>query len=365
MTNRASQNQPKSDWRNEAGPLKPLITDPSITEIMVNRFDKIFVEREGVIQEVEIKFENIEQLNRMVQAIAVATSKEVNRRHPCLDARLPDGSRINIVTPPITLDGPAITIRKFTAGGLAYADLLSSQSLDDKIVYFLKQAVRARQNIIVSGGTGCGKTTLLNVICSLLSANERIVTIEDTAELKINAKNIVRMESRLPLGNEPPIELKDLVKNALRMRPDRLIVGECRGPEAWDMLQAMNTGHDGSLTTLHANSATDALRRLESMILRAGLEMPHHVIKDDISKTINLIIQMERFIDGKRRIVEIIEVVGLDSNGYDLRKIFTYNEHDGFKSSGQTPRFWETNKNPRVKFPNGFFNPENNFKIAV
>ena len=360
-----SLNSNKSDWRNEAGPIKNLLIDSTVSEIMINRFDRIFIERRGIIEETDIKFESMEMLLRLTQAIAVATAKELNRRNPCIDARLPDGSRINIVIPPVALDGPAVTIRKFSPGGLSYSDLLNSHSVDEKIIYFLKQAVRARQNMIVSGGTGSGKTTLLNVLSSLISQSERIITIEDTAELKLASKNIVRMESRIPLGNEPAVELKDLIKNALRMRPDRLIIGECRGPEAWDMLQAMNTGHDGSLTTLHANSAPDALRRLESMIMRAGLEMPHSTVKEDIANTINIIIQMERSSDGFRRVVEIAEIQGIENNHYIIKDLFNFHPGKGFRAQGNLPRFFEHNTNPKVKFPDGFFLPDAQFKLAA
>jgi pilus assembly protein CpaF len=362
MSNQAASN--RLDWRSEAGPIRALLADTTITEIMVNRYDKIFIERNGIIQEIDVRFENVEALHRLVQAIAVATSREINRRYPYLDARLPDGSRVNIVTPPVSLDGPAVTIRKFGAKSLTYTELLQYHSVDEKILYFLKQAVRARQNIIVSGGTGTGKTTLLGTIASMVSASERIVTIEDTAELKISARNIVRMECRMPLGNEPAIEMQDLVKNALRMRPDRLIIGECRGGEAWDMLQAMNTGHSGGMTTLHANSAIDALRRLESMILRAGLDVPHRVIKEDISQIVNILIQVERSTNGKRRIIEIVELTGLDNTGYILEEIFRYHSGVGFRSKGVVPKFVSENTNPKVKFPESFFDPEVMYKIS-
>lgn len=244
------------DWRAEAGPLKIYLSDPTVSEIMVNRWDKIFVERGGSIEESTYKFANPEAVWRFVQAIAVVTKKELNNRHPYLDARLPDGSRLNIVIPPVALEGPSITIRKFSQSLLTFHHLIQSGAIDDKGIFFLNQAVQSKQNIIISGGTGSGKTTLLNILSSFIGQKERVVTIEDTAELQLGVRNIVRMETRPQIGTEDPITIFDLLKNALRMRPDRIVIGECRGVEAWDMLVAMNTGHEGSMTTLHALTIT-------------------------------------------------------------------------------------------------------------
>ncbi|MBL7670111.1 MAG: CpaF family protein [Bdellovibrionaceae bacterium] len=345
------------DWRQESGALKMHLLDPTITEIMINRWDRIFIERAGVIEESPLKFNNVDQLWRFVQAIAVIVKRELNNRHPYLDARLPDGSRLNVVIPPITLDGPTLTIRKFNPNMVSFQQMIQMGVLDDKAVYFLNQAVQLKQNIIVSGGTGSGKTTLLNILSSFIPSKERVITLEDTAELQVNVKNVVRMETRPQLGSEPAVTMHQLLKNALRMRPDRIIVGECRGVEAWDMLVAMNTGHEGSLTTLHANSGADALRRLESMILQTGLDAPRDMIQEDISKTISLIIQTERGFDGRRRIVEIIELQGRNGTEYKIESIFQNFNGKTLKSTGVVPNFVNTPRVQKNQFPQNFFDP--------
>lgn len=353
------------DWKAEAGPLKVYLSDPTVTEIMVNRWDKIFVERGGSIEESTYKFSSPEAIWHFVQAIAVVTKKELNNRHPYLDARLPDGSRLNIVIPPIALEGPSITIRKFSQNVLSYKNLVQAGAIDDKGVFFLNQAVQAKQNIIISGGTGSGKTTLLNVLSSFIPSRERVVTIEDTAELQVGVKNIVRLETRPQIGSEEPITIYHLLKNALRMRPDRIVIGECRGVEAWDMLVAMNTGHEGSMTTLHANTAVDALRRLESMIMRSGIEAPRLMIQEDIASTVDFVIQVERTHEGKRRIVEITEILGRDEVGYKSRPIFKNIFGQGFRSTGEVPEFVTNPKIVKTQFPPNFFTPDFKIKIAA
>jgi pilus assembly protein CpaF len=353
-----------TDWRQESGPLKIHLVDPTITEIMINRWDRVFIERGGIIEESSVKFNNPDQLWRFVQAISVIVKRELNNRYPFLDARLPDGSRLNVVIPPLSLDGPSLTIRKFNPKMVGFQQLIEMGVIDEKAVFFLNQAVKLKQNIIISGGTGSGKTTLLNILSSFISSKERVVTIEDTAELQVNVKNLVRMETRPQLGSEPPITMHQLLKNALRMRPDRIVIGECRSIEAWDMLVAMNTGHEGSLTTLHANSAADALRRLESMIMQTGLDAPRAMIQEDISKTISLIIQTERAFDGQRRIVEIIEVQGRTGDDYNVATIFQNFDGQGFKSTGVIPKFIEQPRAQKHQFPNGFFNPEVKIRLA-
>ncbi len=234
------------------------------------------------------------------------------------------------------------------------------------MIYFLKQAVTAKQNIIVSGGTGSGKTTILNILSSFIPNKERIVTMEDTAELQLSVKNLVRMETKPGLGNEDPTTMQELLVNALRMRPDRIIIGECRGPEAWDMLIAMNTGHEGSMTTLHANTASDSLRRLENMVLRTGQDIPHALIQNDIANTVNFVVQTERSADGRRRIVEIIEIQGLEKGIYKIQKIFNFHPQLGFLSTGQIPLFVDDPMNQkRVRFPPDFFNPEYKPKLSA
>lgn len=354
------------DWRAEAGPIKPLLLDPSVSEIMVNSWHTIFVERNGVIEESTVKFKDDDALTRFVMALSVFTGKELNRKSPCLDARLNDGYRLNIVIPPVALDGPSITIRKPTNQAKTYQELVTMGHLDAKAIYFLSQAVAAKQNIVVSGGTGSGKTTLLNILSGFIKSRERVVTIEDTAELQLKVKNIVRMETRPAIGSDPGMGMDALLRNALRMRPDRIIIGECRGTEAWDMLMAMNTGHEGSMTTIHANTAKDALRRLESMVLRVGMEAPLKMIQEDIASTINIIVQTGRSLEGKREISEIVEVTGRDGENYNLNYVFQMSG-EGIKSTGHIPGFVEEQAQmptSKVRFPADFFDPEKKITLT-
>lgn len=355
-----------TDWKVEAGPLRPLILDPNVSEIMVNTWDRVFVEKNGVIEETTIKFKDPDALMRFVQALSVTVGREVNRRYPCLDARLNDGFRLNVVVPPVALDGPSVTIRKPSAQVKNYQDLVASGDLDAKAIYFLSQAVAARQNIIVSGGTGSGKTTLLNILSGFIRSKERIVTIEDTAELQLKVRNIVRLETKPASGADTALGMDVLLRNALRMRPDRIIIGECRGAEAWDMLMAMNTGHDGSMTTVHANTAADALRRLESMILRTGTEAPLSMIQSDIANTIHIIIQTGRSLEGKREISEIVEITGRAGDEYNINPIFGMTAQ-GLLSTSYIPNFVAreiNNANPKVKFPLDFFDPEKKITLS-
>ncbi|MGZ3795505.1 MAG: CpaF family protein [Pseudobdellovibrionaceae bacterium] len=353
-----------TDWKSEAGPIKIYLNDRSISEIMVNRWDRIFVERNGIITEAEHHFQNPEALARLVRALAVTVGKELNRRFPCLDARLPDGSRLNLVVPPVSLEGPTITIRKANDSVISYHELLQKGSIDGKAIFFLNRAVYAKQNIVISGGTGSGKTTLLNVLSSFVGDHERIVTIEDTAELKIKVKNVVRLETKAATSSDPAVTMEILLKNALRMRPDRIVVGECRGAEALDMLMAMNTGHEGSLTTIHANSAADALRRLESMVLRSGIEAPLSMIQMDIANTINLIVQINRNVDGKRQVVEILEIYGRDKDTYLTREIFKYDHDKGLISTGAIPRFVLENRDDKLALSKDIFDPEKKVRLT-
>ncbi len=363
MANLPPKSAPLPDWKNDAGPIKKFLNDISITEIMVNRYDKIFIERKGVIEETDGKFDNAEHFLRFVQALAVNVGRELNRRNPFLDAKLQDGSRINIVIPPISVENPSVTIRKFSPVMIHYNNLIHHGAFDEKIVYFLNQAVLARQNIVISGGTGSGKTTLLNLLSQFIPVKERIVTIEDTCELQLSVKNIVKMECRSSVG-DVQFDIKDLLRNALRMRPDRIIIGEVRGPEAMDMLVAMNTGHDGSMSTLHANSAHDALRRIEAMVLRGQNDIPISSVRQDIASTINLIVQAARAHDGTRRITEIVEVIEKDGDEYKTARVFEFDQAKGFRSTGHMPRFVTNNQNNRVKFSSEFFDPEHKIKLS-
>ena len=296
---------------------------------------------------------------------AVSAGRELNRRHPCVDTRLPDGSRLSMIIPPVALDGPIVTIRKHKRQNITHRDLTAKGSVDEKLVVFLYQLVRCRQNIIISGGTGSGKTTLLNMMSSFIPTGERVITIEDTAELQLTVDNLVRMESKPASGQDPGVSMQELLISSLRMRPDRIVIGECRGAEAWDMLLAMNTGHSGSMTTLHANSAYDALRRMEAMIIRSGLEAPLTMIKTDIASTINFIIHMDRQADGSRRVVEVVEVLGREGDNYAVQRIFEWSESKGFKSCGNVPHFVAAAENKNVQLTSEFFAPTFKYRPAA
>lgn len=291
------------------GSIEPLLNDPAITEIMVNAPGKVFIEREGKLEEVQATFRNKEQIRNVIDRIIAPLGRRVDESNPFVDARLPDGSRVNAIIPPLALGSPSLTIRRFSTEPFTLQRLVYLETLSPQMAKFLQACVRSRLNILISGGTGSGKTSTLNALVRCIPNTERLVTIEDTAELQLDAANLVSLESRPPnIEGRGEVTIRTLVRNALRMRPDRIIVGEVRGPEAFDMLQAMNTGHPGSLTTVHANSPTDALRRLESMVLMAGLELPQSVIRDAIASTLDIIVQQERLSGGERKIVAIAEV---------------------------------------------------------
>ena len=317
------------------GPLSPILRSSKISEIMVNGPDRIFVECRGRLAESGVRFFSERHLIQIIQRIVEPLGRHVDDASPMVDARLPDGSRVNAVIPPLALDGASLTIRKFSEKKLTTDDLIGFGSMTKEMATFLQEAVRSRQNILVSGGTGSGKTTLLNVLSQFIPRGERVVTVEDSAELKLSHRNIVRLEARpANIEGKGRIAIRDLVINCLRMRPDRIIVGECRGPEALDMLQAMNTGHDGSLTTAHANNPRDALARLENMVMMAGFELPSSAIREQIASAIDLIVQQTRLPDGSRKIVQISEVTGRESNVILLQDIFTF-EQEGFESDGR------------------------------
>lgn len=354
------------DWKVEAGPLRAIIMDPAVSEIMVNSWNSVFVEKNGVIEESPVKFKDEDALMRFVQALSVFVGKELNRRSPCMDARLNDGYRLNVVIPPVALEGPSITIRKPSMQAKSYQELVAAGQLDAKAIYFLSQAVAARQNIVVSGGTGSGKTTLLNILSGFIRSKERVVTLEDTAELQLKVKNIVRMETRPAIGADPGVDMGQLLKNALRMRPDRIVIGECRGAEAWDMLMAMNTGHEGSMTTVHANTASDALRRLESMVLRMGTDAPLSMIQSDIAHTIHYVVQTGRSVEGKREITEIAEVSGRTGDSYNVNHVFKMTSV-GLQSTGHIPQFvadHANNPQSKIKFPTDFFDPDKKITLT-
>lgn len=305
------------------GPLEPLLMDSAISEIMVNRFDRIFIEKSGQLQPAGIAFSSEQALRRAIDRIVLPLGRHVDDASPMVDARLKDGSRVNAVITPLALKGSCVTIRKFSATPLTLADLIRSGSLTENAANFLTLAVECRQNIIVSGGTGTGKTTLLNTLSSRIPEGERVITIEDAAELQLTHENLISLEAR-PKNQEGQgaVGIRELVINALRMRPDRLVVGECRGAEALDMLQAMNTGHAGSLSTVHANTARDALRRLEVMVLMGGIELPVVAIRQQVASAVDIIVQIARLSNGKRVVISINEVTGLDGDTLQVATLF-------------------------------------------
>ena len=317
------------------GPLESLLADDMVTEIMVNRHNDIFVEREGRLTRSDISFSNDAAVLAAIERIVSPLGRRIDESSPMVDARLKDGSRVNAVIAPLAIKGPSITIRKFSKKKLVDEDLLRFGAINREMVEFLRVAVELRANIVVSGGTGSGKTTLLNVLSNYIPNEERIVTVEDAAELQLNQPNLVSLEARpANIEGKGAVTIRDLVKNCLRMRPDRIIVGECRGGEALDMLQAMNTGHDGSLTTAHANSPRDCLSRLEVMTLMSGLDIPMQAIREQISSAVNLIVQQTRFSCGTRKVTYITEVTGIEGNLIQLQDIFRF-EQDGFNAEGK------------------------------
>lgn len=317
------------------GPITKLIEEEEVTEIMVNGPDLIYVEIEGKLHKSDVKFRNEEQLMKVIEKIVSPLGRRIDESSPMVDARLPDGSRINAVIPPLSLTGPVLTIRKFSEDPFTVKDLINFGTMTPDIAEFLKACVEAKLNIFISGGTGSGKTTTLNVVSSFIPSNERIVTIEDAAELKLHQEHVVRLESRpANIEGKGAIVIRDLVKNSLRMRPDRIIVGEVRSGEALDMLQAMNTGHDGSITTGHANSPRDMLARLETMVLMAGMDLPLRAIREQIASAIDIIVQQSRLKDGSRKITSIVEVQGMENDVVTLQEIFKF-EHMGIGGRGK------------------------------
>jgi len=333
------------------GPLEPLLKDETITEIMVNGSQRIYIEREGRIEKTSYKFESDEHVMRIVDRIVAPLGRRVDESQPYVDARLPDGSRVNVIIPPLALQGPVITIRLFSKVPYTMEDLIGFGTLTPEIAEFLEICVQSRLNIIISGGTGSGKTTTLNVLSGFIPNDERIVTIENAAELQLQQDHIVSLESRMAnIEGKGEVTIRDLVVNSLRMRPDRIVVGEVRSGEALDMLQAMNTGHDGSLTTCHSNGPRDTLSRLETMVLMAGTELPHRAIREQVASALHLIVHQDRIRDGTRKLTSITEVQGMEGNVIVLQDLFTF-EQTGFddgrivghlRPTGVRPKFTES-----------------------
>jgi pilus assembly protein CpaF len=348
------------------GPLEPYLRDADVSEIMVNGHDQIYVERSGRLYPAAAAFTDEGHLRRTIDKIVARVGRRVDEASPMVDARLPDGSRVNAVVPPIALDGSLLTIRKFAADPFTVSDLVSLGTMTPQVAELLRACVRGRLNIVIGGGTGSGKTTTLNVLSSFIPADERIVTIEDAAELQLRQEHVLRLESRPPnLEDRGQITVRDLVRNSLRMRPDRIIIGEVRDGAALDLLQAMNTGHDGSITTVHANSPRDSLARLETMVLMAGIELPQRAIREQMASAIDLIIHQARLKDGTRRITHVTEIDGMEGPMVTLQDVFHFDFHAGvdqagrylgtLRATGLRPRFAEVLADRGIALPPGLF----------
>jgi pilus assembly protein CpaF len=346
------------------GPLQPLLEDDTITEIMVNGAKNIYVERRGKIQRVPLTFESNEHVMRIIERIVAPLGRRIDESSPYVDARLPDGSRVNAIIPPVSLIGPVLTIRKFSKTPFSVDQLVQFGSITPEALQFLDAAVKARINVVISGGTGSGKTTLLNVLSGFIPSDERIVTIENAAELQLRQDHVITLESRPPnIEGKGEITIRDLVVNALRMRPDRIIVGEIRDEAALDMLQAMNTGHDGSMTTLHSNSPRDTLARLETMTMMAGMDIPMRAIREQVSSAIDLVVHQERMRDGTRKVVNITEVTGMEGDIITMTDVFVY-EQLGYENNkvigrmrptGLRPKFMEKIESSGIHLPPSVF----------
>jgi pilus assembly protein CpaF len=350
------------------GPIQPLLEDPSVTEVMVNRADRVYVERNGKPMRTEIVFDDEPHLRQVIERITRPLGKTLDGSNPLVDARLPDGSRVNVVIPPVAIGGSCLTIRKFSRNRLTMQDLVNFGSLTTLVSEFLRACVQARLNIVVAGGTGSGKTTLLNVLSGCIGPDERIVTIEDAAELKLSQDHVITLEAKKSGADSgAEVSIRELVRNALRMRPERIVVGECRGSEALDMLQAMNTGHDGSLTTLHANSPRDAISRIETMSLMAGIDFPIRVIREQIGSAIQLMVQQSRMRDGSRKVTSVTEIAGMEGDKVLMQELFKFKEIQGPNSAtkvegslmpcGLRPQFMYKLENAGIRMPPETFSP--------
>ncbi len=318
------------------GPIEPFLADPDVTEIMVNSLENIYVERRGKIERTESRFVSLDHLRRVVERIVNEVGRRIDEASPMVDARLPDGSRVNALVPPLSVDGPSLTIRKFAVDPYQVEDLVGFGTLTPELAELLDAVVRAGLNILVSGGTGTGKTTLLNVISGFIPDTERIVTIEDSVELQLHQSHVVRLESRPPnIEGSGEVTVRDLVRNSLRMRPDRIIVGEVRGPEALDMLQAMNTGHDGSISTIHCNSPRDAFSRLETMVMMTGLDLPSRAIREQVSSAVDLVVHLHRMRDGSRVVTQVTEVTGMEGDVLTANDIYAFDHQAGVDDDGR------------------------------
>jgi pilus assembly protein CpaF len=349
------------------GPLEPLLKEPSITDILVNGHDRIYVERRGKLERAVARFKDDDHLMRIIGKIISAVGRRIDELTPYIDARLADGSRVNAIIPPLAIDGPSMSIRRFSVDPYTATDLIEMGSLTEATIEVLRMVVQGRLNVLISGGTGVGKTTLLNVMSSYIPPGERIITIEDSAELQLRQDHVVRLETRPPnVEGKGRISQRDLVINSLRMRPDRIIVGEVRGGEALDMLQAMNTGHDGSMTTVHANTPRDAITRIETMVSMSGIELPLSVVRGQVASALDVVVQLARLSDGTRKVVSVAEITGTEGEMLSMSEIFKFQQRgvDGqgrvlgdLVATGVTPRFLEKLRSKGIEAPNGLFIP--------
>ncbi len=357
-----------SDVLNELfglGPLEVLLRDPAISDILVNRADQVYVEREGRLEQTDIIFRDDRHLLRIIERIVSAVGRRIDESSPMVDARLEDGSRVNVIIPPLALDGPVMSIRRFRTDRVGADDMVTRETLTAPMLHFLKGTVAARLNVLISGGTGAGKTTLLNVLSGFIPETERVVTIEDAAELVLRQPHVVRLETRPPnIEGKGAVRQRQLVINALRMRPDRIVVGEVRGDEALDMLQAMNTGHDGSLTTIHANSPRDALYRLDTMVAMANLNIPDKAVRQQVASAIHLVLQVARLSDGTRKVISISEITGMEQDVITMQEIFAFQQTGinpagqvvgRFRATGIRPKCSERLKTGGIDFPMDLF----------
>ena len=366
---RAVRNRLVADMADEIlgyGPIEPLLRDPTVTEVMVNRADQVYCERFGKLELTDIQFRAFEHIRHVIDKIVTPLGRRVDESSPMVDARLPDGSRVNAIIPPLSLNGPVLTIRKFSVDPYTVEDLIGFGSITQAMAAFLAACVKIKLNVLVSGGSGAGKTTLLNVLSSFIPEGERIVTVEDAAELKLHQPHVVRLESRPPnIEGKGEVKIRDLVRNCLRMRPDRIIVGEVRGGEALDMLQAMNTGHEGSISTIHANTPRDALSRLETMVMMAGMELPSRAIREQVASAIHLIVQIARLSDGSRKVVSVCEIQGMEGNVIVMQDLFSYHQKGigeggrvlgALQATGMVPKFLDRFNAAGIHLPAEVFN---------
>ncbi|MGA2139334.1 MAG: CpaF family protein [Verrucomicrobiia bacterium] len=365
---RQMRNRLVSDMADEIlgfGPIEPLLRDPTVTEVMVNRPDQVYCERFGKLELTDIQFRDFDHIRHVIDKIVTPLGRRVDESSPMVDARLPDGSRVNAIISPLSLNGPVLTIRKFSVDPYTVEDLIGFGTITQGMAAFIAACVKVKLNILVSGGSGAGKTTLLNVLSSFIPEGERVVTVEDAAELKLHQPHVVRLESRPPnIEGKGEIKIRDLVRNCLRMRPDRIVVGEVRGGEALDMLQAMNTGHEGSISTIHSNTPRDALARLETMVMMSGMDLPSRAIREQVAAAIHMIVQIGRLSDGSRKVISVSEIQGMEGNVIVLQDLFTFQQKGigeggkvlgSMQATGMVPKFMERFNAAGVHLPPEIF----------